>query len=479
MARRFSLLLVLLGLLMLASCQRAHKYAPIAKPAPVKTESKDEEPDRGLYLLSWTEPRGAPVDTPIRFIAEGDAEWSRLKGYWNALPFPGGMPTVHLGLGPMQAAAALVVAEHHTAVTIKVPRGLPDPTELFPKSNPPTLGKWRIGKLLFHEPQLDAKGGPYSCASCHKPEFGFAERNPVSAGGKYNTLSLVNVAYNRRQFWDGRVEMLEETLVRSMTDEQLVDPLRSDKALQQHNWGGFVRALVATEKYDAQFQVVFGVDHPTQDTVAQALATYLRTILAGDSLYDRVRKKNAGTLTAVEFLALLKDENVREALQEDSEKKRSADQLAGLLERGYRLFHGEARCVQCHSGPLFTDRDYHNVGYTGKDGDPDIGTESGRALHVPVGRKESRLIGAFRTPSLRNLAKTGPYFHNGEHFSLAEVVEFYHHKVVPSSHLAKELKNADEAPLWKLMPDDIEALTLFVRALEGTPVDPMVMGTAR
>src|SRR5207249_331991 len=98
-----------------------------------------------------------------------------------------------------------------------------------------------------------------------------------------------------------------------------------------------------------------------------------------------------------------------------------------------------------HGGALYTDGDYHNVGYEGDDGDPEEpGRETGRAVHVPVGRKESRLIGAFRTASLRNLAKTGPYFHDGSNFTLAEVVDFYDRKVLPSSHLAKALRIGDE-----------------------------------
>ena len=477
MTRRCCCWLFVFGVLMLTACQRAQRLSAPAKPKP--NPANADAKDAGLYRLRWVEPR-EKHDLPILFVPDTSPEWQNLKGYWNALPFSAGMPTAHLGLAPMPALAALVFTEHHAAIKIKVPLGLPDPTEYFPKSNPPSLGKWQLGKELFHERQLQAEQGPYSCATCHKPEFGFAERASVSERGRYNTLSLINVAYNRRQFWDGRVETLEETLVRGLIDERAEDPKRSEKALQHHNWGGFVRALSATKRYNEKFQRAFGLrpnDHPTQDTVAQALATYMRTILSGDSLYDRanqIRKAKNDPLTAEHFLVPLKDDRLAALLNDDPEKKLTREQMSAMLASGYELFHNKARCVGCHGGPLFTDHDYHNVGYEGTEAQPDIGKETGRAVHVPVGLKESRLIGAFRTPSLRNLTNTGPYFHNGTHYTLDQVVEFYDDEVQWTPHLAKALKDGDEARKLKLTPAEKDALVMFLRALEGTPVDPIV-----
>jgi cytochrome c peroxidase len=472
--------LFIFGVLMLTACQRAQRFSAPAKPTPAKAD----ENEVGLYRLSWVEPRETR-DLPILFVPDTSPEWHNLEGYWNALPFPAGIPTAHLGLAPMPALAALVFTEHHAAIKIKVPLGLPDPTEHFPKSNPPSLGKWRLGRALFHESLLQAEQGPYSCASCHDPKFGFAKRESVSEGGRYNTLSLVNVAYNRRQFWDGRVETLEETLVRSLADERAEDPKRSDKALQHHNWGGFVRTLVGIKRYNEKFKLVFGVDeHPTQNTVAQALATYMRTILSGDSLYDRaeqIRKsKGATTLSAEHFLEPLADDKLTAFIKEEPMKAYTPEErrhVASKLERGNKLFR--AHCAQCHSGPLFTDHDYHNVGYAGKEGVPDPGVETGRSAHVPVGLKEWRLLGAYRTPTLRNLVKTGPYLHNGEEFTLEKVVDFFDRRVLPTTHLAPALKDGGEPRQLKLDNDEKNtpeknALVMFLRALEGTPVDPIV-----
>ncbi len=179
----------------------------------------------------------------------------------------------------------------------------------MPALNPLTFGKWRLGKALFFTPMLKAGGKSYSCATCHDPRHGFAEDPSNPPGAKYNTLSLINVVYNRRQFWDGRVGTLEETIFRSVNDERkITDERRREQALGQHVWGGLVTALILDGSYNRDFEFVFGIPRPTQDAVAQALATYMRTILSGESLYDRAAKprksSNAKTLTAEIFRAV-------------------------------------------------------------------------------------------------------------------------------------------------------------------------------
>jgi cytochrome c peroxidase len=477
MARRCCYPLLILGMLLLTSCERAQRFPAAGKTPAEKTEPKEDDADKYLYRFGWVEPRETR-DLPIFFVSDNSPEWQHLSAFWTHYP---AIPP-HIGQQPLQALMAIVLTDYVQAIKIKVPSGLPNPTQYFPESNPPTYGKWRLGQALFHEAKLQAEQGPYSCADCHIPQQGFAERRKLSAGRKYNTLSLINVAFNRRQFWDGRVETLEETLVRGLTDERADDPKRSDKALQHHNWGGFVRALADSKRYDKDFHRVFGIDdHPTQDAVAQALATYMRTILSGDSLYDRAEKirkdKKASTLTAEHFLEPLKDARQAALLNDDPEKKFTREDMSAMLARGHDLFNNKARCAQCHAGPLFTDQDYHNVGYEGKE--PDIGMETGRAVHVPIGLKQSRFIGAYRTPTLRNLVSTGPYFHNGLHETLADVVDFYDEKVLPTSHLALALKDGDGEQKLHLTKGEKSALVMFLRALEGTPVDSVVTKAER
>jgi cytochrome c peroxidase len=482
MLRRCSYLAFLAGMLTLTACQRAQMYQVPGKPPAVSNEKDDAE----LRRLSWTEQQ-ARHDLPIVFVAESDAEWPGLKSYWNTLPFPAGMPMAHLGQAPLGAVAALVLTDHYTPIKIKVPRGLPDPTPNIPAANPPTFGKWRLGKTLFFKPILKAGAAIYSCNSCHDPRHGFAEDKLHPEGGKYNTLSLLNVAYNRRQFWDGRVETLEETLVRSFEDERPVSAEKSrEKALEQHIWGGFVRELAADPRLSAEFKLVFGVDQPTQNSTAQALATYLRTLLSGDSLHDQAdavrRQQNAETLTAEHFRAVLKDESAVVSLRDHVDSKTpTREEMPALLQKGHELFHGKAGCVACHRGPLFTDHDYHNIGYEGEEGEPAVGVETGRSVHVPVGLKEWRLIGAFRTPSLRNLNRTAPHFHNGSHATLRDVVGFYNGGVLPSLYLAAPLKDADvpgQPRRLNLTDAEKAALVIYLRSLQGGLVDAVLLTQA-
>lgn len=483
---RFALLL---GLLMLPACQRAQRY-PL--PAPADVSQGDKESDADLLRASWCDQPEQP-DVPIVFIAEGHPDWALLGNYWNAVPFPGGMPTIHLALPPLGAISALVLAEqmHEMPIRIKVPRGLPDPTPHIPAANPPTLGKWRLGKTLFFKPILKAGDATYACATCHNPRHGFAEDKPHPEGGRFKTLSLLNAVYNRRQFWDGRVAALEETLVRSFEDERNVKPEQGrQRALEQHIWGGMVRALAADSQLKAEFKRVFGIDEPTQNAAAQALATYVRTLLSGDSLFDRAealrRVQAAKELGLEHFRGVLKDEGDAAGLRDDpTAKEPTLAELAPLLQQGHALFFGKAGCAACHRGPLFADHDYHNVGYAGLEGAPAVGVETGRSLQVPVGLKEWRLVGAYRTPGLRSVSRTAPYFHDGSQADLFEVVEFFNSKVLPSFHLAAALKDpeAKEPLTWprRLNMSDGEkaALVVFMRSLQGRPMDAMLLPPAK
>jgi cytochrome c peroxidase len=466
MVQRFCLLLFAAGLCLLTSCARAQQYKAV--PQEAKGDRKADENNDSLFRYSWLEPAKVP-DLPLVFVPDSSAEWKNLPGDWNLFP----PLETHLGVPatPIQAVAAVGFLEANRVIKIKVPRGLPDPTPHVPALNPLTHGKWRLGKALFFTPMLKAGGKSYACATCHDPRHGFAEDPSNPPGAKYNTLSLINVVYNRRQFWDGRVGALEETLFRGLDDERPMDPdKRLERGLQEHVWGGFVRSLVDEKRFNEDFLFVFGIARPTQDAVAQALATYMRTILSGDSLYDQAA--NGKPPTAAQFAPLLKDEVTASSLRETiGSKTPRREEMPALLATGFELY--QKHCAQCHPGPLFTDHDYHNVGYGGKD-QPDIGVETGRSVRVPVGMTESRLNGAFRTPTLRNLVVTNPYFHDGSQRTLREVVEFFDDGISMSRHLAPALKDGEHRRRLHLMPPEIDALVIFLRSLQGRPVSPIV-----
>ncbi|HZZ81645.1 MAG TPA: cytochrome c peroxidase, partial [Gemmataceae bacterium] len=348
------------------------------------------------------------------------------------------------------------------------------------------------GQTLFFKPLLKAGNDSYSCSSCHDPRYGFTEEKLHPAGGKVNTLSLINVVYNRRQFWDGRVATLEETVVRSFEDERTDPPPSAEKVIEQHNWGGFARALGTDKTLVAEFKQVFGIDQPTQNSAAQALATYMRALLSGDSLHDRAddvrRSMSAPTLAVEHFGAILKVEASAVSLRNDKDKRTpTLADLPKLLQQGHAAFHGKAGCAKCHPGPLFTDHDFHNIGYDGNEGAPAGGVETGRSLQVPVGLKQWRLVGAYRTPSLRNLNRTAPYFHNGSHGTLRLVVDFFDGGVLPTLHLAKPLmddtfpsrldgRNAIVMPRrLHLTEAEKEGLVLYLRSLQGEPADAALL----
>lgn len=471
------------ALCVLTSCQRAGQYPSLGKKTEVNEvaiESRDERLRREMRWMQST----PTSDTPIVFVPQKNSdEWAKLPTYWNAPPFPAGLPTAHLGLAPIGVVATWALVEHHAVVKIKVPRGLPDPTPRFPSGNPPTLGKWRLGKALFFMPIVKVGAKTYSCAGCHDPSYGFAQSPSNPPAAKYNTPSLLNAVYNRRQFWDGRVDTLEETLFRGFEDDGTASvEKRLERGLQEHDWRGLVQDLVKKkdEKLNHQFKTVFGIEHPTQDAVARSLATYIRTLLSGDSIYDAAKQArldaSAKTLAASHFAAALTDDATAATLRDSiHDKSPTPDELADLVAKGHALFHGNARCAQCHRGPLFTDHDFHNIGFDEKEGWPPEGKETGRAVHVPFGLKETRLIGAFRTPSLRNLIGTNPYFHDGSRKTLRDVVTYYDVGVPPlSPHVAKALKDGDRPQMLVLSKADNDALVFFMRSLQGRPVDPML-----
>jgi len=415
-------------------------------------------------------------DVPIAFVSDTDPEWPKLPAFWNY--YPPKLPAAAVspvGLPPLGAVVTFVLAWQLEKVVIKVPRGLPDPTPLIPAANVPTLARWQLGKKLFFDKILEfSKYESLACATCHAPKTGFAEDWAINKLATKNTPTLINAVYNRRQFWDGRVRFLEQTIVTNLSDENLPREERPAR----HIWGGLVKILTDNAEYRRQFREAFGVRHPTQDTIARALATYMRTILCGDSLYDRAeserKKLGAADLTAKHFETVLDNAGLKSLAET---KKEDA---AGALVQGARLFHGKARCALCHPGPLFTDGDFHNIGLDENDIENLGGLNQGRFEHVPIGLKDSRLIGAYKTPTLRALPRTAPYMHNGKFKTLREVVDYFDKGIDARWNRfldPKFLNGPEQVRPLDLTPEEIRALVLFLKSLDGAPVDPMVAAT--
>jgi len=244
---------------------------------------------------------------------------------------------------------------------------------------PPTKIE-ELGKLLYFDSIL-SRDNKVSCASCHKPQFAFADNKPLSFGvdslkGLRNTPSTMNLTSRSLHFWDGRVESLEDQV-----SVPIENPVEMDVPLSE-----VVRKLNKHKQYRAFFISVFG-EIANKKNVVQAISAFERTLETNNSAFDNYM---SGSDT-IHFSASAK--------------------------RGQIIFNENAKCFDCHFGPDFTGDQFKNIGlFNGKDLN-----DSGR---FSITRKLSDL-GKFKTPGLRNISVTGPYMHNGMYKTLKEVIEYY------------------------------------------------------
>lgn len=316
------------------------------------------------------------------------------------------------------------------------------PPIVAPPDNPTTAQKVELGRQLFFDPVLSASNA-MACATCHHPDLGFsngAAISPPRAGAPGRNVPTVwNAAFNRHLLWDGRVESLEA---------QAVDPLTlpNEMAATPSEIEAELRALPAyVELFDAAFGG--GEEAVTFDNVTRALAAFERTLLSSDSRFDRFVAGEAGALTPQE-------------------------------QRGLALFFSpETHCAECHQPPTFAHETFRVVGVPSED--------SGRAGVSPTGVR-----GAFRVPTLRNVALTAPYMHNGSLATLEDVVQFYADGAgrangFPSvDPLLKgfdlsEQDKADLAAFLRALTDERALPAVPEQALSGLPVVPRIAKPAR
>ena len=273
-----------------------------------------------------------------------------------------------------------------------------------------------LGRRLFFDPVLSADR-TVACASCHRPALGFADADPVSTGvagrkTKRNAPTLFNRAYGTSFMWDGQAETLEEQVLLPIENE-----LEMNLSLEDA-----VGRLKEDEDYAAGFLEAFEAA-PSRETLAVALAAFVRRLVLGDSPVDRFR--------AGEFEAL------------------SPSERAGLW-----FYESRGGCWRCHSGANFTDEEFHNTGVGAKAD----GLEDGRFALTG----EDRDRGRFKTPTLRGLTLTAPYMHDGSMQTLEEVVTFYREGGRKNPHL-----DPDVRPI-EMNDEDARNLVAFLRALSRT-----------
>ena len=348
------------------------------------------------------------------------------------------------------AAASLVLALALPALA-EPPLGLP-PLPV-PRANPQSAAKIALGKKLFFDRRLSFNG-TMSCAMCHVPEQGWTSNElatPLGIEGRSlrrNAPTVYNVAWQPRLFHDGRERDLEL---------QVWGPLLAGNEMGNPSIGHVVDTLLALPDYRGRFERAFGGDGPTPQTIGMAIAAFERTIVSGNSRFDRWRY----------------------AIQRDA--------LDGEEQRGFALFTGAAGCSACHTigakHAFFSDFRYHNtgIGWLRAQGSERVGVTLGPALRTELDAREVATFGepdpgdvgrfeitqnpadrwAYKTPGLRNVALTAPYMHDGSLSSLEAVVDYYDRG---------GSADPDKSPLIRplhLGSEDKRALVAFLRALTG------------
>jgi cytochrome c peroxidase len=349
-----------------------------------------------------------------------------------------------------------------------VPRGfLPLVTKgSVPVSNPLTKGKYELGRQLYFDPRVSLDG-TISCATCHNPDKGWTDNMTVSLGidgqaGSRSAPSVLNTVYGKSMFWDGRAPSLEG---------QAQGPVQNPIEMGKQSYKEIIERLRKIPGYREQFEKVFGTN-VTLDGMAKAIATFERVAaISGNSKYD---KYNGGDNAALS----------------DSEKR-------GMVLFGLRLSPDDefktdvvlqkAKCTLCHVGFNFTDEQFHNLGIgwqPGKGGAAGKFADLGRWAVEPFGARYEGSIGAFKTPTVRDAARTAPYMHDGSLATLEQVVEHYDKGGTPNPALDTDMKKlnltaqekADVVAFMKALTGETKKLAELLPTLppgpDGKTVDP-------
>jgi len=313
-----------------------------------------------------------------------------------------------------------------TPVTIQAPLGLPPVP--FPADNPPTVETIALGRRLYYDKNL-SRDRTESCASCHDPAAGFRDPRRVSQGvngmqGERQSMSIFNVAYAKEPFWDGRATSLED---------QALGPVQNplEFAFSYH---GIEQRLSADPSYVDQFSAAFGPGPITYEKVAKCLATFQRTLVSGNSPFDRFFY--GGDKTA----------------------------LSASAQNGFGLFIGPAQCTNCHKMETaryatFSDNRFVNTGIAATG----FNQLSDQGRWKVTGQEADR--GAFRPPSLRNVALHAPYMHDGSLRTLDDVLAYYFRGGNPNHWLSTEMPPVP--PPGAVTPQGLNDMIAFLNSLTG------------
>ena len=333
---------------------------------------------------------------------------------------------------PQQGTTTTIVSRDGAMETFSVAgaRGRMDGLRVpIPADNGLSEAKVELGRRLFFDPIL-SKDRSVSCSTCHKPELAFTDERPVAIGifgrvGKRHSPSLVNRGLGRAQFWDGRAATLETLALMPLRDVNEMDLPPEDAIVR----------LNADSSYAAAFQSAFGRPASTED-MARALASFVRVIRSENSAYDRFVAGDKASLTA--------------------------DQ-----QRGLQIFRTRGNCTFCHREPTFTDEQFQNTGVAWRPNAEGPGGAFQDDGQFAVSKNE-RDRGKFKTPTLRDVARTAPYMHDGSLPTLDAVVDFYDKGGRPNANLFPIIR-----PLG-LSPEEKRVLVTFLESLSGDVTSTML-----
>lgn len=302
-----------------------------------------------------------------------------------------------------------------------LPESPPSPAE-----NQPNEDRIELGKMLFFDPRLSGDGN-MSCATCHSPLFGWSDGLPTAKGFQSMVLNraspvVTNTGYNSIQMWDGRKKTLED---------QAMGPMQSNQEMAM-NIPVLMSFLQSNKEYSQNFSAAYPGEPISEATLAKALAAFERTVISRNSPFDKWIQGDATSLTPAQV-------------------------------NGFKLFVDpkKGNCSVCHSPPNFTDDGFHNLGLAsyGKE-NPDLGRYSQRPLGL--------MKGAFKTPTVRDITLSAPYFHDGSAETLADVVDHYQSGGVVKTNISPNFMAA------KLSKKEAADVVAFMEALTS-PQEPFVL----